>query len=357
MSKLRIAVIGAGVMGREHISALQSCNRAELVAIADPVGGSDVYDSGVPRFTDYQQMLKAVKPDGAIVATPPHTHVEIGIKCIELEVPSLIEKPVSSDLASAIRLEQAAADSDVPVLIGHSRRHNSINTAAKRAIEDGQLGDILAVTSMHLRHKPDQYFADKWKTQKGGGGVMLINVVHDFDCLRMLCGEIDEVHAITSNKGRGFEAEDTCVVMLKFASGALGTMTVSDATQAPWSWEFTSGEDPRFAKHDENSMLICGTKGSLSLPSMYLWKNSNGFKRDDPLSRTRLRWEPNTPLHAEQEHFLDVVERKSKPIVSVEDGNRTLAATLAVWESEKIGGWVSTDEMIQRAKLEKTETN
>ncbi|MFV0442822.1 MAG: Gfo/Idh/MocA family protein, partial [Planctomycetaceae bacterium] len=281
------------MMGQEHLAAIQAQPLVDMVGVADPAILDSSRTRGIPHFADYRDMLKTVKPDGVIVATPPQTHVEIGIHCIEQGVPSLIEKPVSIDLVSALRLEQVVASNDVPVLIGHNRRHNSVNLAAKKAIDEGRLGDILAVNTTWLRRKSDHYFADKWKTLAGGGGVILINVVHDFDCLRMLCGEIEKVSALTSNKGRGFEVEDTGVVMLQFASGALGTMTISDATQAPWCWEYASGEDPRFARHDENTFLICGNKASLTLPSMYLWENGNGFNRDNPLTRTRLFWEPN----------------------------------------------------------------
>ncbi len=66
---------------------------------------------------------------------------------------------------------------------------------------------------------------------------MLINLVHDLDLMRHLCGEIVAVQAATSNAVRGHAVEDTASVVLTFTDGALGSFLVSDAAVAPWGWD------------------------------------------------------------------------------------------------------------------------
>ncbi len=71
--------------------------------------------------------------------------------------------------------------------------------------------------------------------------MLLTNLIHDLDLLRHLCGEVRQVQAITSNAIRGFANEDCAAVLLQFDSGALGSLTGSDAVASPWSWELDSG--------------------------------------------------------------------------------------------------------------------
>ena len=77
------------------------------------------------------------------------------------------------------------------------------------------------------------------------------------------------MHAMASNAVRGFEVEDTAVISLRFASGALGSLTLSDTAASPRSWEQTSGENPDFPRHpEEDCCFITGTQGSLALPEL-----------------------------------------------------------------------------------------
>jgi hypothetical protein len=76
---------------------------------------------------------------------------------------------------------------------------------------------------------------------------------------------------MTSNAVRGLAVEDTAVVLPQFASGSLGTLTVSDTAAAPWSWELTSGENDFYPRNAENCYLIAGTDGALTVPKLELW--------------------------------------------------------------------------------------
>ena len=89
---------------------------------------------------------------------------------------------------------------------------------------------------------------------------MLIDLVHDIDALRFLCGEIETVQAITANEARGFAVEDTAAVLLRFRNGALATITLSDATPSPWCWDQTAGENPTFPRHDADAYRLSGSR-------------------------------------------------------------------------------------------------
>ena len=172
-------------------------------------------------------MLDRVKPDGAIVAVPNQMHVKVGLACIARKIPIIVEKPVADSVAEALELVEAGEKANVPILVGHHRRHNPIMRKAAEIIAGGGIGRVVAANGLWLSHKPKDYFDVAWRREAGGGPV-LINAIHDIDCLRMLCGDVETVSAAASNATRKFEVEDTAAAVLHFKSGALGTLLVSD---------------------------------------------------------------------------------------------------------------------------------
>jgi predicted dehydrogenase len=199
-----------------------------------------------------------------------------------------------------------------------------------------------------LLRKPGNYFDVAWRREPGGGPV-LINLIHDIDDLRFICGEIAEVQALTSNQARGFAVEDTAALLLRFESGALGTVTVSDATPAPWSWELTSGENAAYPKQDQPCYLFAGTKGSLSVPNMELWSYPGDSGWYAPLGRTELAAAVLDPLVEQLRHFLAVIARRETPLISVEDAMGTLAVVEAVKEAARTGGRISPNQLVEQA--------
>ena len=165
----------------------------------------------------------------------------------------------------AARLVEAAEAAGVALLTGHHRRHNPLMRQAKEAIDSGRLGQIVAVHGICWFYKPDDYFDAEWRRKKGAGPVFL-NLIHDVDNLRYLCGDVVAVQAQETNALRGNEVEDAAVILLRFASGVLGTVNVSDEIVSPWSWELTSGENPAYTHTAESCYQIGGTRGSLTDP-------------------------------------------------------------------------------------------
>ena len=283
-----------------------------------------------------------------IVATPNALHLAVALDCIAQGVPALIEKPVTDTLVAAQRLQRAVQRSGVAVLVGHHRRHNPIIKEVREQIADGLIGQLTAVVGLWLLKKPDDYFDVAWRREPGGGPV-LINLVHDIDNLRFICGEIVEVQALTSNQARGFAVEDTAALLLKFASGAIGTVTVSDATPAPWNWELASGENAAYPRQDQPCYLFAGTKGSLSVPTMQLWSYPGESGWYAPLARTEIAAAALDPLVEQLRHFLAVIARREAPLVSVQDAMGTLAVVEAVGEAARTGTRVLPDQIMEQA--------
>jgi predicted dehydrogenase len=347
---MRIGVAGAGLIGRKHVELIEASADCVVAGIADPGVEAKAFAEArnIPWYPDHRALLARESPDGMIVASPNALHLAIAIDCLERGTPALVEKPVTDTVASAQLLLRSVRRTGVPVLVGHHRRHNPRIKAVRESIANGQIGQLTAVVGLWLLRKPDNYFDVAWRREPGGGPV-LINLVHDIDNLRFICGEIVEVQALTSNSARGFAVEDTAALLLRFENGALGTVTVSDATPAPWSWELSSGENAAYPKQDQPCYLFAGTRGSLSVPTMELWSDPGEGGWYAPLRRSEVAAATLDPLVEQLRHFLAVVERRESPLIPVEDAMGTLAVVEAVKEAARSGGRISPSHIVEQA--------
>jgi len=336
---VRIAVVGAGLVGRWHIDAVRSLKgTVELHSIVDPSPKVRDYAQGLgtPWYASLSELLASSPPDGAVISTPNQMHAENGLECAAAGCPMLIEKPIATSSMEAKTIVEAAAAKGVPVLVGHHRRHNPLIQKARSLIDEGILGRIATVHGTCWLLKPDDYFAPEWRRKRGAGPV-LVNAAHDVDLLRYLCGDVESVHAMSSNAVRGFETEDSAAAVLRFRSGAIGTLTISDTVASPWSWELTSGENPVYPKTRESCYWIGGTKGALSVPDMRYWSHGGGGHWKTDISEDVYAVEMNDPLIAQISHFAAVIRGEAEPLVSGEEGLKSLAVVEAVQRSASQG--------------------
>jgi predicted dehydrogenase len=349
-ARLRIGVAGVGLIGRRHVELIAASSDCALAGIADPSPAAKLLAEAndAPWYAGHGALLQQERPDGLIIASPNALHLSMTLDCAARGVPALIEKPVTDTVASAQRLCAAVKQSGVPMLVGHHRRHNPVIKAARETVMGGKLGQLTAVAGLWLLKKPDDYFEVGWRREQGGGP-LLINLIHDIDNLRFICGDVAEVQALTSNKARGFAVEDTAALLLRFSNGALGTVTVSDATPSPWSWELSSGENSVYPRQDQPCYVFAGTLGSLAVPTMDLWSYPGQAGWHAPLARTQVKSASFDPLAEQLRHFLAVIAKRETPLVSVEDAMRTLAVVEAVSEAAHRGSRVSPGEIMEQA--------
>ncbi len=342
MSRTRIAVAGAGLIGKAHIAIACASSTVTLSAVVDPspAAAQTAARAGVPLFRSLDELLARDRPDGIVLATPNQLHVPQAMQCLEAGLAVLLEKPIAPTVAEAevlVRLVQARSGR---VLIGHHRAHSPIMAKARAVVESGQLGRLVTVMGSCTFFKPDHYFEDgPWRREPGGGPI-LINMIHEVHNLRLLCGEIAAVQAIASHAVRGFAVEDTVAITLQFASGVLGSFMLSDTAASARNWEHTSRENKAYPSYDdEDCYVIAGTNGSLSVPTMRL--------KTYPRAEDRSWWKPfetgivgmlrEDPLRRQMEHFGAVVRGEAQPLVSAHDGLQNLRVTEAITQAARSG--------------------
>lgn len=348
MSKASIAVIGAGLIGREHMRFLQASNSADLVAVADanPAAAIVAAEAGVPFYEDYRRLLDEMRPEGVIAAVPNHLHLEAALAAIERGITVLIEKPIAPTIAEARQIEDASVASGIQVLVGHHRRHSPDMVAGRELIASGGLGRVLSANGMLYNRKNDEYFDTDWRTSPGTGGPILINLIHELDCLRYVVGEIDTVTALVSHAGRELAVEDTVSALIRFEGGAIGSFALSDAIPSPWVWDSASGQGPYYPYQPGSCYWVGGTTGSLALPSMEWWHNRPGEDWRHPLLREYVPIDHSGCYDNQIDHFVRMIRDGEPSRCDANEGLKTLAATLAVQRSADEGRPVAVAELL-----------
>ncbi len=338
---VRIAVAGAGLIGKRHIEEVAASGSARLSAIVDPSpAATEVAETfGVRLHGSLEELFEADEPDGVILATPNQMHVAGGLECVAAGIPTIVEKPIGDTVEGATRLVEAAEAAGVPLLTGHHRNYSPIMLTAREIVQSGALGTVVAVVGTALFYKPDDYFdvGGGWRRQPGGGPILL-NLIHEVNNLQSLVGDVVRVQATASNATRGFEVEDTAAMVFTFASGALGTFLLSDTAASPRSWEQTSMENTSYATYpDEDCYHIVGTTGSLSVPTMRLRAFPGTRSWWEPFETSTVAIERTDPLANQIEHFAAVIRGEATPVCSGRDGLRTLQVVDAVVQSARTG--------------------
>ncbi|KAF2499978.1 NAD(P)-binding protein [Lophium mytilinum] len=347
-SKVKLAVIGTGLIGPRHAEAVLTDPDAELSCIVDPspAAGAVAERLKCPIYSSIQAMLaSSSKPDAALVCTPNHTHVAVSKELLDGGLHVLCEKPISVDLQSGKELVDYAASRNLHLLIGHHRRFNRYVITTKQLVPS--LGRIIALNGLWTSYKPPEYFdpPTEWRRLESAGPI-LINLIHEIDILNHLFGPITRVHAEATPKQREHAVEEGAAIILKFASGAVGTFVLSDAIPSPYSFEAGTGENPTIPYTGQDFYRIFGTNASLSVPDMHLWSYPSGQKSwTETIDSKKVEVEEmKAPFELQVAHFVKVIRGQEEPSCSGKDGLRAVVVCEAIKKALKQGGSVDIAE-------------
>ena len=360
---VRIAIIGgSGLIGKRHCEhVVKNHPITELVAIVDPSEAAvDVAKRhNVALYSTIDALLgNPDKPDAVIVCTPNHTHVPLCVKLAQSGIKGILcEKPIGTTIDSARDLIRVAEEHAVKLLIGHHRRFNPWMIACKGLVDAGVLGQITAVSGLWTTIKPSSYFEGplSWKTSKSnGGGVILINFIHEIDLMHHLFGPVVRIHAEKTISRRAPKdldaAEEGAVVTLRFESGVVGTFIISDNTASPHSFEQGTGENPMLPRSGSDVYRIFGTKGTLSFPDMTLstYEGEESWEKEMVQKKVMVKDKHVAPFDTQILHFAAVCRREEEPSCSGHDGLRALMVCEAIRtaiDNEGGGGTINVDEL------------
>lgn len=301
---LKVALVGAGIMGSNHARVLRQVRGAELTHVVDAdldkasrIAGS----TGAVAVADVEEVLGKV--DAAVVAAPSHLHTPLGLQLLGHGVHVLMEKPIAPTVAEAKQLVDAAAAAGVVLQVGHVERYNPAVLELDRLP-----GEVV-----HLDVRRISPYAPRIKD-----GVILDLMIHDCDLvLSMIKGDVRTVNA-TARTVKS-ESEDLASALLTFDTGATVSLVAS-----------------RIGQNKIRSLEMTRTEDFLTVDLLRQAVTINRVEHVEYLSDEGARYrqtgvvelpfleQRGEPLFLELTDFVEAVTQGTQPRVTGQDGLRAL---------------------------------
>ena len=211
--RVRVAVIGAGNMGRNHIRTYKSLKNVELLALVDinPEAKQLAEDNNIGFYVDYLKMLEVEKPDAVSIVVPTLLHYKIGMEVLERGIHCLIEKPIASTVAEAKQLIKLAKNKKVVFTVGHIEHYNPMIQKIKEIIDNKKIGKVISVVCKRVGGFP----AVEPKTD-----VIIDLAVHDIGVISYLLGR--QPKSLTSHGSRTHHSDkiDAAEILLDYGKAS-----------------------------------------------------------------------------------------------------------------------------------------
>ncbi len=324
----RVAVVGVGAMGKNHVRVYQEMPEVDLVAIVDQNRAlaekvSRIYK--VPVYTDYQTMVEREKPQAVSIAVPTRAHFKVVNDLLMAGVHVLVEKPISATLDEARELVATAKNEGLVLMVGHIERFNPAVIELKRRIARGDLGRVFQIHARRLGPFPPRI---------QDVGVVMDLATHDLDIMRYLT-ESDVIRVFAESKRELHTSnEDLFVGTLRFEDDTVGLLEINWLTPTKIRELYVTGERGMF-------------RVDYITQDLYLFENAETNGHDwSPLSLLRgfsegsmvqFAIKKKEPLRAELEAFISHIHDGNLPIVNGQDAEAALMLAMALVESTWTG--------------------
>jgi UDP-N-acetyl-2-amino-2-deoxyglucuronate dehydrogenase len=334
VNEVRVALAGCGRIARHHVDAIAATEGLTLVAVCDEVAErarAMGEAAGVPWFSELSAMLRDAPCDAVTIATPSGLHPAHGILAARAGKHVICEKPMAITLAGADQLVQACDEARVRLFVVKQNRLNAPIQLVKRALDKGRFGRLFLANATVRWTRPQEYYDQApWRgTWEFDGGAFLNQASHYVDLMQWLGGPVESVIAKTATLARRIEAEDTGVAVLKYRSGALGTIEVTMLT---------------YPRNLEGSITLIGEKGTVKVGGTAVnkvehWQFAD-YDDDDRLVEQAGTAPPTVYGFGHAAYYRNVVEvlrGAEKPETDGRGGRKSLELVLAIYESARTG--------------------
>lgn len=330
---LRIAVVGAGYIGKLHATTLsRNIEKARVVAVVDTareVGEDLAREVGATFYQSYDSMLSNADVDTVAICTPTFLHAEMVLKAANAGKNIFCEKPLALTIQEADLMINAVAGAKVKAMVGHVLRFWPEYVRVKSIVDSGELGRPRYGFFERLLTIPNWAEGDWNRKEELGGGAGLDVQIHDLDFASWLFGRVKKVnaHGVYDSELGGwahvatsieFESGQSCLTQVGWAlpdSFPFTTTARILCENGVVEWLFRSGR--------------CLEERAKS-PTLMVYK-SGGTVRED-------RVEPIDPFVAEWQYFTDRVDSGAEiENATFEDGRDSLNLALASQLSAKEG--------------------
>jgi UDP-N-acetyl-2-amino-2-deoxyglucuronate dehydrogenase len=368
MRKIRTAIIGCGKVSDLHAAALIKTVESQFVAVYSrnqekAAQYGRMY--GVQGFSDIEEMIISAGIEAVIICTPHPAHCQAAVIAAEAGAHVLVEKPLASSLKDCDAILAAAKKAKVKVGTVCQRRFYAPVQRIRRAIDAGKIGRPALGTVVMLGWRDQNYYeSDPWrgKWRAEGGGVLVNQAPHQLDLLQWFMGPIVELFGVWSNINHPYiEVEDTAVAIVRFASGALGNIVVSNS-QKPgiYGKVHIHGQNGASVgvQTDGGAMFVAGMSSILEPPVNDIWTIAGEermlaeWQADDSKLFNGLANPMDHYFHLQISDFLQAIIDDREPLVTGEDGRKTVEIFTAIYRSQKTKGPVKFPLQAEAADLD-----
>ena len=358
--RLRFGILGCGVIGPHHARAIAGLESAEVVAVADVVpelAEKLAAECGCSSYESLEDMLSGAELDAVCVCTPSGMHADDAIVALHAGKDVVIEKPVDVTLKAADRLLDVQRATGRKVAVVSQHRFDAATQVVHEAVGKGEFGRLTS-GSAEVRWWRSQSYYDSggWRGtwELDGGGVLINQAIHSIDLLQWLMGSVVEVTAYTGLLAHErIEVEDTAVAILKFDSGALGTIVATTAAYPGLTARIAVHGDLGSAVIDDDELRYFHVAGEGQEEDAY---GAGGNENQAEQVMERYGASEAGPgagsdpgnlsmAHRDQiQDFVEAVREGREPSINVEEGRKPLAIISAIYESASTGGPVRIQE-------------
>ncbi|RTE11716.1 Gfo/Idh/MocA family protein [Paenibacillus whitsoniae] len=323
MTTLKIGMISfAHGHAFSYLEALRALPHVEVRGIADEIASrvaAVTAQYGVPYYERHADLL-AADIDAVVICAENARHAEITIAAAKAGKHVMCEKPLGLSVSEMETMIAACRESGVQLMTAFPCRYLAAVVAAKKAVDAGEIGDIVAIKGTNRGSLPSGWFVDP---SLSGGGALLDHTVHVMDLMNWFTGsEVKEVFAHADTLfHEGLEVDDAGMIHVKFANGVVGVLDTS------WS------RNPAFPTWGDVTMTIVGTKGTIAVDS---FAQKNELYSIDSGKGVWSFWGDNMDAHMMQAFVQALLDGTEVPITG-EDGLRSTAVALAGYRSVASG--------------------
>lgn len=323
METLKIGMISfAHGHAFSYLNALAQIPEVKVVGIADEVrsrveGVAERF--GVPYFADYRQLL-AQDVDAVVICSENVYHAQLVIDAARAKKHVLCEKPLGTTMEEMAQMIAACKENGVQLMTAFPCRYLAAVVRAKEAIDEGEIGDIVAIKGTNHGGNPGGWFVDP---SLSGGGALLDHTVHVMDLMHwILQSNVKEVYAYAATLFReNLEVEDAGMLHIKFANGVFAVLDTS------WS------RPKSFPTWGDVTMEIVGTKGVITVDG---FAQKNDLFSNEAGKGQYTYWGDDMDAYMVRDFVSALLQGKEVPVTG-EDGMKAAQVALAGYESAKLG--------------------
>ncbi|GAA2759766.1 Gfo/Idh/MocA family protein [Actinopolymorpha rutila] len=361
---MRFAVIGAGVIGRTHAQTIQSLQpRAELAVVADvvPERAQELATKhGVDAANSIEEVLGRSDVDVVTIATPSGLHADGAVAALDAGKHVIIEKPLDITLDAAKRVLEAEKRSDRTAMVVSQHRYDPASQVVHQAVRQGKFGRITSGNAIMSWWRSQGYYdSGDWRGtwELDGGGALMNQGIHTIDLMTWFLGDPVEVYAWADCLAHErIEVEDTAVATVRFASGALGVVHGTTAAYPGLTTKVHVHGDQGSAVIDATKLTYYHSAGDSDEDFAY-GAGSSANQAESALAAAgfapaaKNEEEPTVAGLTATSHttqfrdFLDALDDKRPPLVTVAEGTKTLALIRGIYESARTKGPIRIEEL------------